>query len=107
MSHKTDPNHGAPLTVPDLLLIRLIHPRLFLELVHALQELEADMGEPWQPQDSHACDATAALGHVMVLAREARLAPKMTRSLREQLDQAWHELEMRARVARRQLRRDR
>ncbi len=107
LSRKASPSSRKPLTVPDLLLIRLIHPRLYLELVNALQELEVDSLGEWQPQDSHACDATAALGKVMVLARQARVAPKMTRKLRDELDQAWHELEMVARLGRRQNRRDR
>jgi len=107
IQRKADPDHRKPLTVPNLLLIRLVHPGLYSEIVHALQELEAADAADWQPAECHAADAAELIGQLFDVAKQLRVASGRTKRLRDQMDCVWAELEMLCREARRHLRRDR
>jgi len=103
IARKCDPLDDASVTVRDMLHLRLVSPRLFLELLHALSELEASDGEPWRPQDLHLRNAMVALGQIGAVVGEASQVDRIGSTLRHQMDEAWADLEAIARQARRDL----
>lgn len=103
LDRKLDPDDtSASVTIVDMIHSRMVSPRLFRELVRALDELDGECCEPPLSRDVWCRQAVVLMGRLLQLDSEIGA---LDSAARRKMDRAWADLEHAARQARRDLKR--